>query len=168
MALITCPDCGGSVSDAAPACIHCGRPMAAALPAFAPPPPADPMARRAAERADRAAAAKRIAIVTYALNFLAFLYFLPGIIAVVIACMKRGDARGTWVESHFDWQIETFWTGLWWVIGATILSMAVMFMTDSPVVGTLLLYPVGIGLLIWYIYRMVRGALALNDEKPIA
>lgn len=180
MALITCPDCGGAVSDAAPACIHCGRPMAPAsavptyaapapaAPPFAPPPPTDPMARRAAEREQRAAAARRIAIVAYGLHFLAFLYFLPGIVALVIAYTRRNDARGTWVESHFDWQISTFWTSVWCVIGATLLAGAVMIMTDSPLVGTILLYPIALALLIWYVYRMVRGALALYDETPIA
>jgi uncharacterized membrane protein len=142
-------------------------PPIAANPYAAPPSPADPMARRAAEREERAAAAKRIAIVTYVLNFLAFLYFVPGIVALVVAYIKRGDARGTWVESHFDWQIATFWMGLWWVIGTVTIGTAAAIMMDAFELVIILVYPVAFAIFIWYVYRLVRGALALNDNKPI-
>src|SRR5882672_11113596 len=45
----------------------------------------------------------------------AFLTRLPSIIAVILNYVKRGDVRGTWLESHFRWQIRTFWFGLLWV-----------------------------------------------------
>lgn len=176
MALITCPDCGGSVSDAAPACIHCGRPLAAAQPApsyapppYAAPPPvaADPMARRVEAREARAASAKPIAFVVYGLFVLSFLYFIPGIIGMVVAYVKRGDARGTWVESHFDWQIETFWKSFWYGMGVVVLGV-VMFATESIGLLMILLYGAMIGITLWYIYRVVRGALALYDERPIS
>jgi uncharacterized membrane protein len=49
-----------------------------------------------------------------------------------------------------------------------MLAAALMFITDSPVLGTLLLYVAGVGLVIWYIYRVVRGALALYDGRPVS
>lgn len=175
MALITCPDCGGAVSDAAPACIHCGRPMAPARPAepsFAAPSyaarPAMAADPRVEAKAARAASAKTLAMIGYALQVLAFAYFIPGIAGVVLAYLKRGDARGTWVESHFDWQIQTFWNSLWFGLGAVVVGVGVMWATESVVPGTVALYGMGAGLTLWYIYRIVRGALALNDEKSIA
>lgn len=178
MALITCPDCGGSVSDAAPACIHCGRPLAPArpaapyaAPAYAPPSSAyaaaDPMARRVDAKDARAASAKPVAMVVYVLFFLSFLYFIPGIVGLIVAYIKRGDARGTWVESHFDWQIETFWKSLWWGLGLVVLGVLMAFVTEFAELLVLLLYPAALAVTLWFIYRMVRGALALYDERPI-
>src|SRR5215210_7948593 len=46
----------------------------------------------------------------------AFLLGWPSIIAVILNYVKRGDARGTWLESHFRWQIRTFWFGALWVV----------------------------------------------------
>ena len=162
MALITCPDCGGSVSDAASACIHCGRPMAAhAAPA------ADPMRRRIDERAARANSSKNVAVVVYALELLSFFYFIPGILAVIIAYLKRGEARGTWVESHFDWLISTFWISFWVALAAVVVGMAVATATRSPLSGLLPMAAIGIGLTLWYLYRLIRGGLALSEEKPI-
>ena len=51
----------------------------------------------------------------------AFLTGWPSIIAVILNYVKRGDVRGTWLESHFRWQIRTFWYGLFWV------SLCVLF-----------------------------------------
>jgi len=182
MAVITCPDCGGSVSDAAPACIHCGRPMAAAAtspppfatPAYASPAysapaaaPVDPMDRRAAEKAARAAATKPVAMIAYVLMGLSFAYAIPGIVALVVAYVKRGDAQGTWVESHFEWQIQTFWTGIAFVIVAAVLGGVLAIMTDVPelagVGAALVVFP----LIIWYVYRVVRGALALYEGRSV-
>ena len=42
----------------------------------------------------------------------AFLLGWPSIIAVIISYVKRGDVQGTWLESHFRWQIRTFWFGV--------------------------------------------------------
>jgi uncharacterized membrane protein len=91
----------------------------------------------------------------------AFLTGWPSIIAVVFNYVKRGDVRGTWLDSHFRWQIRTFWFGLLWV------GLCVLF-----VIGTL-----GIGLLIawlplalvsvWFIYRVIRGWSALNARQPM-
>src|SRR3954467_5326543 len=62
----------------------------------------------------------------------AFLTGWPSIIAVILNYLKRGETRGTWLESHFRWQIRTFWFGLLWI------ALCVLF-----IIGTL-----GIGILI--------------------
>ncbi|MBC7940587.1 MAG: hypothetical protein H7Z19_12620, partial [Chitinophagaceae bacterium] len=52
-----------------------------------------------------------------------FLFGWPSIIAVIINYVKRGDARGTWLESHFRWQIRTFWFALAWAIVVGLVSL---------------------------------------------
>ncbi|MCC7178281.1 MAG: hypothetical protein IT177_07815 [Acidobacteria bacterium] len=92
-----------------------------------------------------------------------FLFGWPSIIAVIINYVKRGDARGTWLESHFTWQIRTFWFAMLWacVIGIVGLVLAIV------VVG-IAIWVVGLFVLgIWAIYRIVRGWLALKDRRPV-
>ena len=91
----------------------------------------------------------------------AFLIGWPSIIAVVLNYIKRSDVRGTWLESHFRWQIRTFWFGLLWVC----LCFAFVFMTLG--LGVIVVWiPLGI-VAVWFIYRIARGWLALNDRKPM-
>jgi uncharacterized membrane protein len=89
----------------------------------------------------------------------AFVFGLPSIIAVIINYVKRGEARGTFLESHFRWQIRTFWFALLWcVIGG------MLFIT---LVGIPLAIGVFFGAGVWAIYRITRGWLALRDGKPM-
>ena len=91
----------------------------------------------------------------------AFLIGWPSIIAVVLNYVKRGEARGTWLESHFRWQIRTFWFGLLWV------SLCVFFVIVTLGIGLLIAWlPLGI-VALWCIYRIGRGWLALNDKRPM-
>jgi uncharacterized membrane protein len=91
----------------------------------------------------------------------AFLVGWPSIIAVILNYLKRGDVRGTWLESHFLWQIRTFWYGLLWV------SLCVIFVVLTLGIGILVAWlPLGV-ITIWFIYRVVRGWLALNDRRPM-
>jgi uncharacterized membrane protein len=89
----------------------------------------------------------------------AFVFGWPSIIAVVINYVKKGEARGTWLESHFRWQIRTFWFALAWVIAAGIAFLTVIGI------------PVALGLIfvlgVWAIYRIARGWLALKDRRPM-
>jgi uncharacterized membrane protein len=91
----------------------------------------------------------------------AFLTGWPSIIAVILNYVKRSDARGTWLESHFRWQIRTFWFGLLWVV------LCGLFVVGSLGLGLLIvwlpLFIVGI----WFVYRIVRGWLALKDRRPM-
>jgi hypothetical protein len=59
---------------------------------------------------------KTIATVVYALQAVGFFVGITWLVAIVIGYVKRDDARGTWLESHFNWQIRTFWWGLLWGI----------------------------------------------------
>ena len=91
----------------------------------------------------------------------AFLVGWPSIIAVILNYLKVSDARGTWLESHFRWQIRTFWFGLMWV------SLCVIFVVLTLGIGILVAWlPLGI-ITIWFIYRIARGWLALNDRRPM-
>jgi uncharacterized membrane protein len=89
----------------------------------------------------------------------AFLTGWPSIIAVILNYVKRSEVRGTWLDSHFSWQIRTFWLALLWLaIGAvafvTVIGIPVAFV---------LWFITGI----WVLYRIIRGWLALSSEKQL-
>jgi len=93
----------------------------------------------------------------------AFLFGWPSIIAVILNYVKRSEARGTWLESHFRWQIRTFWFALLWAVIVMLVSIvlaAVLIGIATWVIGV-------IALGIWAIYRIARGWLRLNDGKPM-
>jgi uncharacterized membrane protein len=93
--------------------------------------------------------------------FGAFLTGWPSIIAVILNYVKRSDVRGTWLESHFRWQIRTFWFGLLWV------ALCGLFIVATLGIGILLAWlPLGV-VSLWFIYRIARGWMALNDRKPM-
>jgi uncharacterized membrane protein len=99
---------------------------------------------------------KNVALAGYALQALAFfLGGIPAVVAVVLAYVKRDDARGTWLESHLRWQIRTFWIAL--------LGGIVGIVTFIILIGWLILCATAV----WVIYRIVKGWLALNDGKPL-
>jgi uncharacterized membrane protein len=102
-----------------------------------------------------------IGIVTAVTIVTAFLTGWPSIIAVILNYVKRGEARGTWLESHFRWQIRTFWYGLLWV------ALCLLFVVATLGVGLLIAWlPLGVvGL--WFIYRIGTGWLRLNDRRPM-
>lgn len=87
----------------------------------------------------------------------AFLSGWPSIIAVVMNYIKRGETQGTFLESHFRWQIRTFWFALLWV---TIAVLAGLTLVGLPLA---MLIAVASG--VWVLYRIVRGWLRLVSEK---
>jgi uncharacterized membrane protein len=91
----------------------------------------------------------------------AFLTGWPSIIAVILNYVKRSEVRGTWLESHFRWQIRTFWFGLLWV------TLCIAFVVATLGIGLLIAWaPLGVvGL--WFIYRVARGWLRLIDRRPM-
>jgi uncharacterized membrane protein len=100
-----------------------------------------------------------IGLLTAAFVVTAFVLGVPSIVAVIINYVKRDEARGTYLESHFRWQIRTFWFALLWlVIGG------VLFVT---LVGIPVAIAVWIATGLWTIYRIVRGWLALKDRMPM-
>ena len=88
-----------------------------------------------------------------------FVGSLPSIAAVILNYVKRGDARGTWVETHYRWQIRTFWFALLWAGAAGLLFLTVIGIPLA--IGGL------IGLTIWLIYRVARGWLQLSERRPM-
>jgi uncharacterized membrane protein len=93
----------------------------------------------------------------------AFIFGWPSIIAVIVNYVRRNDARGTWLESHFAWQIQTFWIA----VGLSLLIAAVSAILLLVVIG-LFTWPMGFFVLgVWAIYRIARGWLALMDRRAI-
>jgi uncharacterized membrane protein len=91
----------------------------------------------------------------------AFLTGWPSIIAVILNYVKRSDVRGTWLESHFRWQIRTFWFGLLWV------GLCVAFIIGTLGIGIIIAWlPLG-AVSLWFVYRIVRGWLALRESRPM-
>jgi uncharacterized membrane protein len=91
----------------------------------------------------------------------AFLTGWPSIIAVILNYVKRAETRGTWIESHFRWQIRTFWFGLLWI------GLCVLFVVLTLGIGILVAWVPAAFVGLWFIYRIVRGWLALNDGRPM-
>src|SRR5512132_3014668 len=96
-------------------------------------------------------------IVTAATVVGAFLTGWPSLIAVILNYVRRREARGTWLESHFRWQIRTFWFGLLWV------TLCVLFVVLTLGVGIFLVWLPFIVVGLWFIYRIARGWLALIE-----
>ena len=89
----------------------------------------------------------------------AFIFGVPSIIAIVINYLKREEARGTYLESHFRWQIRTFWFAVVWCLIGTMLVVTF--------VGIPLALAIFFATGIWVIYRIARGWLALRDRRPM-
>lgn len=91
----------------------------------------------------------------------AFLIGWPSIVAVILNYVKRSDVRGTWLESHFRWQIRTFWFGLLWV------CLCILFVIFTLGIGIIVAWiPIAI-VSLWFIYRIVRGWVRLVDGRPM-
>ena len=105
---------------------------------------------------DQERSLRNIATAVYALQAAGFLFGITWIVAVIIDYVKRDDAKGSWLESHFTWQIRTFWWGLLWgVLGAVLLLV---------LVGYLVL----VANAVWIIYRIVKGWLRLAERREVS
>jgi uncharacterized membrane protein len=104
-----------------------------------------------------------IGVLSAAFIVTAFLFGLPSIIAVIMNYARRSQVRGTWLDSHFRWQLRTFWFSL------------VAFIAASLVFGPLALILIGIPFLllsyfiigVWSLYRIARGWMALNNQRSM-
>jgi len=93
-----------------------------------------------------------------------FLFGLPSLLAVILNYLRRAEVRGTWLESHFDWQIHTFWYALLW-IGITLLIGAPLTLI---VIGVYIV-ALGFGVVgLWVAYRVIRGWLNLHERRPMS
>ena len=105
---------------------------------------------------DKEQSLKTIATVVYALQAAGFFLGITWLIGIIVDYVKREDAVGTWLESHFRWQIRTFWWGLLWgVLGGILLLV---------LIGWLVLAANAV----WIIYRIVKGWLRLAEGREIA
>ena len=89
----------------------------------------------------------------------AFLTGWPSIIAVILNYVKRSEVRGTWLDSHFSWQIRTFWFALLWLALGGVLLLTV--------VGIPFAFVAWFATGIWVLYRIIRGWLALSSQKEL-
>ncbi|OGS90633.1 MAG: hypothetical protein A2Z95_04155 [Gallionellales bacterium GWA2_60_18] len=94
--------------------------------------------------------------VVYILYALSYFTGITAIVGIIINYVKQDDVAGTWLESHFRWQIRTFWFGLLWAVIGGI--------TAFILVGFAILF----ANFCWIIYRIVKGWLNLNDNKPMS
>ncbi len=133
----------------------------------------------AATRVDPAPGLLRITHVIYGLHSLSvlvgllsfglggaashFMVGLPSIAAVILNYARRSEARNTWLESHFRWQIRTFWFALLWsAITAVVAAPFVLFLVG------IFIWLFGLALVgVWIIYRVARGWLLLGELKPV-
>jgi len=89
----------------------------------------------------------------------AFLSGWPSIIAVIINYVKRSETRGTYLDSHFGWQIRTFWYAVLWFVVAGLFILTFV----GVVIGVPMLLLLGL----WVLYRIVRGWITLGNGKPM-
>lgn len=99
---------------------------------------------------------KNLAQLVYILQAVAIIIGITSIAGVIVNYLKRDSVAGTYIESHFTWQIKTFWFTLaGFILGAILLSVFI---------GKLVWFLTGL----WYVYRVVKGWLALSEGKPVA
>lgn len=91
----------------------------------------------------------------YALQTLSLLVGVTAILGVVINYLRLAEVRGTWLESHFIWQIRTFWYQLLWGLIGLVTSIIL--------IGVF----IWIGVFVWTIYRILKGWLNLAHERPM-
>ena len=92
-----------------------------------------------------------------------FICGIPSIVAVIMNYARRSQVRGTFLDSHFSWQIRTFWFAVFWAIvigGISFVLAFVLIGFVTWIIGALLLG-------IWVIYRVARGWFALRDRRPM-
>jgi uncharacterized membrane protein len=93
-----------------------------------------------------------------------FVFGWPSIIAVIINYVKRGDARGTWLDSHFAWQIRTFWYAAAWAVLVFLVGLPLTLVIIGFAVWMVGFFILGV----WAIYRIAKGWLALRDRRAVA
>ncbi len=118
--------------------------------------------------------------VTYLLNVVS--YFTAGllwIVPIVMNYVRRHEADGTWLATHFDWQIKTFWYSIFFfIIGMIMIAIAIggfgfsaIMDSNHMVAGSLIFAFLGVAIIgitvIWHLYRIVRGWIALTSQRPV-
>jgi uncharacterized membrane protein len=86
-----------------------------------------------------------------------------GLVGIVLAHVYRGDAQGTWLESHYTWLIRTFWWSAIW----TIVAGSVAFVFAITIIGLPIAFLIWGVFFLWVAYRLIVGWIALFREKPV-
>lgn len=100
-----------------------------------------------------------IGLLTSATVIGSFLGGIPSIVAVILNYINRASVRGTYLDSHFGWQIRTFWFALLWVVISVMLIITI--------IGIVFAVPALIVVCVWIIYRVARGWLRLNAKESM-
>jgi uncharacterized membrane protein len=111
--------------------------------------------REGSSAASGASREKTVTGVVYGLHLLSFVFGISFVAAVIVNYVKREDVRNTWLESHFRWQMRTFWFALGWIVLGALTSVIL--------IGNVILLVCWI----WILYRAVKGLLRLNDGRPM-
>ena len=104
-----------------------------------------------------------LGVLTSAAIVTSFLFGLPSIAAVIVNYVRRSRVRGTYLESHFQWQIRTFWYALLWMVVAALLSVPLMLV----LIGFLTLWLAIVVIGLWVLYRVARGWMRLSSGLPM-
>ena len=103
----------------------------------------------------REAALRQLTMIVYILQIASIIVGITLIAGVIINYLKRKDVEGTWLESHFRWQIRTFWYSLlWFGVGLALLIVVIGFF-------------VLMALAMWLLYRAIKGWLELEERRPM-
>jgi uncharacterized membrane protein len=89
----------------------------------------------------------------------AFVFGWPSIIAVIINYVTRDQVRGSWLDSHWRWQLRSFWYGALWLCIAGLLIVTI--------IGIPFAFLVIVAAGVWLLYRVIRGWLALLDRRAM-
>jgi uncharacterized membrane protein len=92
-----------------------------------------------------------------------FVFGIPSIVGVIMNYARQREVRGTWLESHFRWQIRTFWFAALWTVAAYVLNAPLMLILVGFLTLAIAITIIGI----WLGYRVVRGWLALKDQRSM-
>jgi uncharacterized membrane protein len=99
---------------------------------------------------------RQLTAIVYGLQAASLLIGVTLLAAAVLNYLKRREVAGTWLESHFQWQIRTFW----WMLSLLVVGVATAFI--------LIGIPVLLGAAVWFVYRIAKGWSDLNDGVPIS
>ncbi|MFO1299224.1 MAG: hypothetical protein U1F17_02315 [Burkholderiaceae bacterium] len=99
---------------------------------------------------------RKYAMLGYAMHLLGLISIIGFVVGLIIAYIKRDDARGTVYESHFRWQTRSFWWALLWFVLLLVPTMLTIGFVPFFVIAQ-----------IWFAYRMIKGWMRLNDGRAI-
>ena len=98
---------------------------------------------------------KKLTYVVYILQALSFVFLITAVAGIIINYIKQDDVKGSWLESHFEWQKRTFWYGLLWMVLGVLSFFLLVQWLIFPIVA------------IWLVYRIAKGWVYLVDGKEL-